>query len=256
MDMHSKLHREQFPPPKNMPPGATYKSRGIFFLRQVLDLQVASVVRDLQPWLAGIRGHVLEIGCGAQPYRFMIPQSCTYQGLDWQGAEQFFQYRESDTVYYDGKTFPFNDNCFDHLFHTEVLEHIYEKELFLRECFRVLKPSGALFFSVPFQARYHYIPYDFWRFTPAALEKLLTDNGFEHIKILPRGNDITVAAYKVISIIYRWLQDGIVDTILGVLCLPVAMVFLLLGHLAMRMHLGSSDDCLGYSVTASVHKPL
>jgi SAM-dependent methyltransferase len=222
----------------------------LFFSRLAADMMVASVVKYLKPWLASRHGRILDVGCGAQPYRRLLSADCLYQGLDWEGAETQFAYHTPDTLYYDGKTFPFGGQQFDALFHTEVLEHVYDYGAFLAECARVLKPGGSMCFSVPFAARYHYIPNDYWRYTPATLQKLLTDAGFETIIIHTRGTDITVAAYKIISIIYRWLLGRIYQKILGVLALPAAFISLVFGQASLWWNIGSTDDCLGYVVTA------
>jgi SAM-dependent methyltransferase len=248
--MKESHSRDNFRPLSNKPPGTTLTGKLLFGFRIMGDLQIASVLRKLAPWLAMRTGTVLEIGCGAQPYRHLLPSTCVYTGLDWEKAEEHFSYRVPDTVYYDGSEFPFPDYAFDSLFHTEVIEHVYEAKLFLRECRRVLKSGGEMFFTIPFQARYHYIPFDFWRYTPAALEKLLAEAGFTKIEVFPRGNDITVAAYKNLAVIYRWLQSGIVGKLLGVFFSPGAFLCLLVGHVSLLFRIGSPDDCLGYVVKA------
>lgn len=248
--MNGKTLREKSPPPPNNPPGASVKGKLLFLMRTIGDLQVASVLRELTPWLARRTGTVLEIGCGAQPYRHLLPSSCSYTGLDWEKAEEHFAYRVPDTIYYDGGDFPFADHSFDNLFHTEVLEHVYETTQFLTECRRVLRSGGEMFFSVPFQARYHYIPFDFRRYTPAALERMLAEAGFTKIEVIPRGNDITVAAYKNLAVVYRWLRSGIVGKLLGVCFSPGAFLCLLVGHVSLLLQVGSPDDCLGYVVKA------
>jgi SAM-dependent methyltransferase len=244
--------RDNFPPPSNNPPGASLKGNLLFVLRILCDLQVASVLRKLVPWLAKRTGKVLEIGCGAQPYRHLLPSICSYTGLDWEKAEEHFAYRAPNVVYYDGVEFPFADGLFDSVFHTEVLEHVYEATQFLTECRRVLKPDGEMLFTVPFQARFHYIPFDYWRYTPTSLERMLLESGFGTIEIIPRGNDITVAAYKSLSVIFRWLQSGLFGKLLGVCFLPCVLLCLLVGHVSLLLTVGSSDDCLGYAVKAKV----
>lgn len=250
MRVDSKAAREKFQPPRNLPPSAMRGGALSFALRKAADLQVSSVLKRLAPWLSGLRGSVLEVGCGAQPYRHFIPDNCGYSALDWEKSGEYFKYKAPDTVYYAGGTFPFEDNVFDNLFHTEVIEHVYETEVFLHECRRVLKPRGELFFTAPFQARCHYMPNDFWRFTPAALERLLTESDFSDIKIYSRGNDITVAAYKVASLAYRWLMGNIAEKFLGILSAPIAVAALAAGHISLSANIGSTDDCLGYIVTA------
>jgi SAM-dependent methyltransferase len=250
MNKDQKTQQDQFLPLPNLPPGKTLGGRMIFSLRQIADLQVASVLLHLKPWLKKTTGQLLEVGCGAQPYRFLVPPACKYQALDWEGAQKYFQYKIPDTVYYDGKFFPFEPKSFDCLFHTEVLEHIWDYEGFLSECSRVLKPQGKMFFSVPFQARNHYIPQDYWRFTPAALERILGNCGFERIQITARGTDITVATYKCLSILYRWLTGPVIEKLFFILFLPFLLPLLLLGMASLHLRCGSEDDCLGYCIEA------
>lgn len=249
--MSTHHFKENFPPPSNNPPGNTLTGKLLFIARIVADLQVASGLMSLKPWIERVAGNVLEIGCGAQPYRHLLPDTCVYTGLDWEGAEEHFAYRVPDTVYYGGGAFPFDDGTFDHLFHTQVLEHIYDDNFFLGECMRVLKPGGSMFFTVPFQARYHYIPYDYRRYTPSALEMLLAEAKFPQIEVSPMGNDITVAAYKNLSIVYRWLRSGFLGKILGIAALPIVPLCLLTGHLSLMLPVGSADDTLGYAVRAT-----
>lgn len=42
------------------------------------------------------------------------------------------------------------DASFDTIVHSDVLEHVYDHRLALAECRRVLRPGGALLFTVPF----------------------------------------------------------------------------------------------------------
>lgn len=248
--MTQQKQDEGFRPVANNPPGTTFSGKARFLVRSILDMQMGSVYLHLRPWLAGRRATLLEVGCGAQPYRHLVPDACRYTGLDWAGSETNFDYRLPDTVYYDGGRFPFEDSSFDDLFHTEVLEHVYQAGLFLAECRRVLKPSGSMFFTVPFQARYHYKPHDYFRYTPAALEIMLEEAGFRQIEIRPRGSDITVAAYKNMSVLYRWMQSGPAGLGAGLLLAPAALPVLIVGWLTQRVSAGSHDDCLGYTVTA------
>ena len=49
---------------------------------------------------------------------------------------------------YDGRTFPFPDNCFDLVFSWAVLEHVQDVPAVLREMRRVAKPGGRIFIVV------------------------------------------------------------------------------------------------------------
>lgn len=215
------------------------------------DLQVFTASRDAGTWLRQRRGALLEVGCGEQPYRRFVPDSCRYTGIDRAEAGADFRMSPSaDITYYSGATFPVATGEFDGLFHTEVLEHVLGTGAFLDECARALRPGGEMFFTVPFQARYHFKPHDYFRFTPAALVHLLTAHGFEAIAVAPRGNDIAVAGYKVAAIPFRWAYQGLAGKALFVAALPLTVAALLVAHAALALRLGSDDDCLGYSVTA------
>ena len=222
-----------------------------FSFRRFLDLQVSSVVADLAPWLKERSGSLLEVGCGNQPYRHMLPDRCTYTGLDWEGsAAEFAIQHIRDVVYYKGDIFPFSDQSFDALFHTEVIEHVADYRQFLKECHRVLKPGGKIMFTVPFQARFHFIPVDFWRFTKSGLELILAEAEFSDIRVRPRGTDLVVACYKVVSVLYRCAYGGILGKAVFIAFSWGAVLLLCLAHFCMKYKLGSADDCLGYSVMA------
>jgi SAM-dependent methyltransferase len=220
-------------------------------LQLFADLQVCTVRRDVKAWLAQRRGALLEVGCGDQPYRTLVPPECQYQGIDQGGMkDEFGMGSNKEIVLYSGAVFPCADGAFDALFHTEVLEHVFNYREFLLECRRVLKPEGAMMFTVPFQARFHFAPHDYFRYTPSALQIMLTDAGFKDVQVAPRGTDVTVAAYKTAAIFFRWAYGGVASKLLFVVTSPITVLALALAHASLLWRLGSPDDCLGYSVTA------
>ncbi len=225
-------------------------------LQLYADLQVCTVRRDVKRWLAGRHGLLLEVGCGDQPYRSLVPEGCGYVGIDQGGAaDNFDMSTNNEVVRYSGETFPCADGLFDALFHTEVMEHVFEYRKFLAECRRVLKPDGEMMFTVPFQARFHFAPHDYFRYTPSALGALLEEAGFVDVKIDPRGTDVTVAAYKVVAVFFRWAYGNLGSKALFLLASPVTIFLLALAHISIIFRLGSPDDCLGYSVTARARPP-
>jgi SAM-dependent methyltransferase len=255
--MPSAVSEEARRPPRNYL-GAAGGLRSTLFRRLQLfaDLQVCTVRRDLGKWLAGQQGRLLEVGCGDQPYRSLVPAGCEYRGIDLQDAPREFDMSMSaDVTYYSGDTFPFSDAEFDALFHSEVLEHIFNYKKFLAECRRVLRPGGKLICTVPFQARYHFVPHDYFRYTPSSLRLLLEEAGFCDIVVIPRGTDVTVAAYKAVAVFFRWAYGGYTAKTLFLLTLPLTLLLLALAHLSLCLAMGSVDDCLGYTVTAEAAVP-
>jgi SAM-dependent methyltransferase len=239
-------------PPVNRGPSEHIFGKLFYLLRRFLDLQASSVASDVAPWLSTRSGLLLEVGCGEQPYRSFLTDKCSYVGLDWASANPDFSIApHPDVVYYVGSTFPFDEQSFDAIFHTEVLEHVRDYRTFLTECRRVLKPGGEMMFTVPFQARFHYIPYDYWRFTKSGLESILAETGFSGIHISPRGTDVVVAAYKFVSVFYRLAYGGPLGKVTFIAFSWLVILSLCLAHVCMALMLGSSDDCLGYSVIAT-----
>ena len=78
---------------------------------------------------------------------------------------------------------PFEENYADTIVSFDVLEHLPEPELFLKECYRILKIDGYLHLTVPFNWWVHEEPYDFYRFTKHGLKYLLNKVGFKQIQI-------------------------------------------------------------------------
>lgn len=86
---------------------------------------------------------------------------------------------------------PFKNNVFNCIKCTELLEHIQNPDVFIKEITRVLKPSGNLILSSPFNFNIHSDPYDFQRFTGYKLKRMLEDN-FEIKMIKKQGLYFTV----------------------------------------------------------------
>ncbi len=131
--------------------------------------------RELKPLLAELRGEVLDVGCGRMPYRGLVPAT-RYVGVDVDTPVT----RElaAADVFYDGRTLPFAAATFDGVICSQVLEHVFAPEEFLRELARVLRPSGRLVLTVPFAWDEHEQPHDFARYSSFGLRALLERNGF------------------------------------------------------------------------------
>lgn len=141
-------------------------------------------------------GDLLDIGCGEMPYKKEILSNrkvSKYIGLDIYGAINYNENVKPD-VFWDGVKMPFEDGFFDSGFATEVLEHCPDPLMTLSEINRVLKSGSPLVLTVPFLWPTHESPYDFYRYTPFALKKLLEQSGFNQIEITCLGGwDATMA---------------------------------------------------------------
>jgi SAM-dependent methyltransferase len=239
---------ENFKPPV-FKPNTSARNRLENWLRRFLDLQAGSLWRDLRAELGAARGSLLDVGCGAQVYRDLLPMHVTYRGIDTSDARAWFGYNLPDLHYFNGDDWGVDDGAFDTVLCTEVLEHIPDPAAFLARAHRCLRPEGRLVLTVPFAARWHFIPHDYWRFTPAGLRLLLTDAGFDEVCVQARGNPLTVACYKVMTLHLMLLfGPGTVKRAVGLLLLPMLGVLACIANFSFFADWG--DDCLGYTVTA------
>jgi SAM-dependent methyltransferase len=250
VDRHAEVWR-----PPLFQESDTPARKALAALRRLLDLQASSIWRDLRVLLPQVRGTVLDVGCGAQPYRPLFSPKAHYVGIDTKEAKAHFGYQLPGVLYFAGDSWPIADSSVDFVLCTETMEHVLVPETLLQEVFRCLVSGGAVLLTVPFAARWHFIPHDYWRFTPSGLGLLLARAGFTNIRVYARGNAFTVACYKAMALILRLAMPQNVSRPAGIVMqlasLPFAPVLLLLGMLANLSFRGSGgDDCLGYTVLA------
>lgn len=137
-------------------------------------------------------GEILDIGCGIMPYREYILENnqkvIKYIGCDFEASLNEEYAMGKPELFWDGKTLPVADNSIDTVLMTELLEHCPYPEEVLKEAYRVLKPNGKIFFTVPFVWTLHVIPYDEYRYTPFSLKRHIENAGFKNVAIESLGN--------------------------------------------------------------------
>lgn len=241
---------ENWRPPRYVRLSSRWQKVRATFLR-FLDLQSGTIWRDLARLLPGERGQILDVGCGMQPYRSLIGREASYVGIDVSGAEKDFGFQSPDTTYYAGDRWPVDSGSVDCVLCVETLEHVKDSRGFVAEISRALRPGGRVILTVPFCARWHFIPHDYWRFTPSGFAALFADSGLTDLKVWARGNQLTVACYKVMALVFSLLSKGkrrLLRALLGILSLPVFFLALVLANLSLRVP--GTVDCIGYTVLA------
>lgn len=244
---------ERFRPVANIRPDRFW-GRVIFFGRMLLDLQVLTIYRDLRRELPFMLGKILDVGCGDSPYRhLLVPNKTQYVGMDIVSAVNF-DYNDDNIVHFNGEDIPFKDETFDAFICTEVLEHVDNFTRLVSEMYRVLKHEGRGVITVPWSARYHYIPFDYYRFTPSSLSGIFA--AFREVEIKPRGADISVIASKLVVLWARNLlpkrRRQWILVPFWVLLSPVPMIAIFFAHVSLFSGWGATEDPLGYTIL--VHK--
>lgn len=175
------------------------------------------LLQGLAEFLPQMQGRVLDVGCGQKPYRMLVPAS-EYLGVDID-SEVTRRLGIAD-LFYDGQKLPFADATFDAVLCSQVLEHVFTPDEFLREIRRVLRPGGVLLLATPFAWDEHEQPHDFGRYSSFGLRALIeradfvveaqrkTCADFRAVVQLTAG-----ALYKVTRTRHRWL-NGLVQVAL------------------------------------------
>ena len=118
---------------------------------------------NLKKYNLNLNGSMLDVGCGEGRHIFGVMQEYPMMkciGIDMDDdslkkAEEGYAYFESiseagaEFIKGSAYSIPFQDNTFDLIVCSEVLEHLHEYNDAVVEINRVLKPSGKFFASVP-----------------------------------------------------------------------------------------------------------
>jgi len=166
------------------------------------------------------QGWLLDLGCGAQPYRDIFNHVERYIGLDLPPNRRV-------NAYGDGMVLPFRDAAFDTVLCNEVLEHVPEPSKLMAEAARVLKPRGRLLLTTPQTWGLHLEPHDFYRYTKYGLRYLVEKSKLEVIEIVPTcGLWATLAQRLADTVIYTYAigSSRWVIRTLALLLAPVLMV--------------------------------
>lgn len=148
------------------------------WLRDRLDLHHTRINQLVeQAGCAAEPGHrILDAGAGEGRYRSAFPH-LLYVGIDLAIGDVAWDYSGLDVIG-DLVCLPFEDKAFDLALCLEVLEHLPEPLVTLREIQRVLRPGGRLYFSVPMTWHQHQKPHDYYRYTSFGLRYLFEQAGF------------------------------------------------------------------------------
>lgn len=152
----------------------------------------------------GLKGSILDIGCGSKPYLELFESNKPYIGIDVQISGHDHTNSLID-IYYDGKYLPFNDSSFANVVMFEVLEHVDNPNLILEEIHRVLEPNGKLILTVPFLWPEHEMPYDNQRYTSTKLPSLLKGKGLEPLTVVK----ICAGSEAIAQLFIEYIRDCI-----------------------------------------------
>ena len=203
-----------------------------------------------------VPGLVLDAGAGDCRYEQSFSKH-RYESADFCQVDKAY----SDVTYVcDLRAIPVEDDRYDLVFCSQVLEHLPEPSEVLAELFRVLKPGGKLWLSAPLFFPEHEQPYDFYRYTQFGFSHLLKKSGFEVEELgWLEGYFGTLSfQFRAAALHLPTLPKHYGGGLIGWLCVPAVLVlkplFLMLGaafaHLDLRKIHDESGMCKNYRVVA------
>lgn len=156
-------------------------------------------------------------------------------------------YSEVDIIA-DIEDIPIKEGTYDAVLCVEVLEHVKNPNVALKEIYRVLKKGGTLILTAPFNSLTHYAPHFYSTgFSSYYYNHHLTELGFEIIELTPNGNFFEYMAQELrrvknVSETYTSKKLSVIFT---------ASIYIVLRYLSRLSFVdkGSSELlCLGYFV--------
>jgi SAM-dependent methyltransferase len=154
---------------------------------------LVKIIRKIQKHLPA--GELLEVGCGRGDFlKVARMNGFSVTGCDIFGGRKPIA---DGIAFYDGslKDAKFPDNLFDIVVVRNILEHLFDPNIEIREIKRILKPNGHLYLKVPnvafehglrcrlmFHQKYHFDPPSHLNyFSPTSLYSFLTKAQFDFL---------------------------------------------------------------------------
>jgi len=132
------------------------------------------------------RGRLLDLGCGKVPlyatYRELVTDAIC---VDWGNTLHKNPHLDRELDLTDNM--PFDDNEFDTIILSDVLEHIPVPEHLWKEMARILSKNGKIIMNVPFFYWLHEQPHDYYRYTEFALRRFVEISGMRLIQLTSIG---------------------------------------------------------------------
>jgi len=183
---------------------------------------LVSLLRKLKevidsPFLHG--NSILDYGCGDRPYESLFATKYkNYVAADIAGNSK------ANIVIKASGQIPADDETFDCVLSSQVLEHVVDPQTYLGEAYRVLKQGGTLIVSTHGIWPYHPDPTDFWRWTIDGIQREIRRAGFEVLMVkgvfglestaLQLWQDATFERLpRLIQPLYTWIFQSVIGFI-------------------------------------------
>ncbi len=197
------------------------------------------------------KGDFLDLGCGNKPYESWYKPLTTSQI----GCDIIQSDKNRVDVLCPATALSFEDNSFDSILCTQVLEHVFEHDKLISEVFRVLRPGGNIILTVPFAWELHEEPYDFFRYTKHGLKQLFEKAGFDINYIKPNGGKWAAIYQLRTNMIYSSFKNRTFINKLRRILYNELRLTQLRNHFAIWMDKKFRDEVFTLNYIVVAHKP-
>ncbi len=148
-----------------------------------------------------IKGDVIEFGASSEIYKNFCnsnSENCniTYSNINSSNEEFLYIDLQKDNSF---------DINYDFAVIFNVLEHVLNPNLAIKNLSKILKKNGKIIGSTPFLFRVHGAPKDYSRFTKDHLIELLKSSGFKDIEIIELGTGPFLASISLLRSYLKYL---------------------------------------------------
>lgn len=226
------------------------------YLNRNEEKRISWVVANLSKLNPGSK--ILDAGAGEMRYRkycnHLSYKSQDFCGYDGKGDNQGLQTQKWDTsridIVSDIASIPEADAAFDAILCTEVIEHVPEPTMAIKEFARLLKPGGTLILTAPFASLTHFAPFHFYSGFNRYFYQYFCDKfGFEIVEMTPNGTYLEYLEQEQARLLVDFVKKkAILSLIVG------AFGFLSIKILSLfqsTKHYQNADLlCFGYQIVA------
>jgi SAM-dependent methyltransferase len=147
---------------------------GLFYREKMR--AIYRIAPAILPTAGEAKARILEVGGGRSGLAALLYPEADTTTLDFEESLGWQQPRDDPFVCADACRLPFADRTFDLITMLDVIEHISDDHVAVREALRVLKPGGSILVSTP-HADWRYPYYPAMQYLGPAEEVLLSEWG-------------------------------------------------------------------------------
>lgn len=178
-------------------------------------------------------GDVLDLASGSSSYADLLPQGIRLVKTD-------LHPQNNETKQVDcSKPLPFGEGTFDGVLFINALYTLKDRESFVKEAYRVLRPGGRAIIVSPFIANEMPEPHDYCRLTCEGLQELMGNEPWNTLRIERIGERFSSSA--------NLLHPALLISPIRVVVYGLALAF---DRLVPRRARDRHPTPLGYTITA------